>query len=65
MKVRGKIVAFDPRTWWGEAVYDLTTVEFHGSCVNGMRTGDAVRLVGRDADLLFNDNGDLYDVRLR
>lgn len=62
MTVRGKIVAFDRRTWWGEAVYDLTVVSFHGTTVNGFRAG--FELVGRECDLLFNDNGDLYDVRI-
>jgi hypothetical protein len=63
LKVRGKIVAFDRSTWWGEAQYDLTIVEFHGTSVNGM-TSDTTDLIGRECDLLFNDSGRLFDVRI-
>lgn len=55
MKVRAKIVQFDMQTWWGIAVYDLTTVKFHGTSVSGFQ--GSADLVGLSCDLLFNDSG--------
>lgn len=63
MKIRARIVSFNPRTWWGTAVYDLTTVDFHGTSVNGM-TSTSTDLVGCECDLLFNSDGRLFDVRI-
>lgn len=62
MKIKAKIVEFDMRTWWGKAVHGLNVYEFHGTTVTGFR--DGFELVGKECDLLFNDNGRLYDVRV-
>lgn len=63
MIVRGKIVSFNKRTWWGKAVYDLTVVDFHGTSVNGFRTGTELD-PGTPCDLVFNSDGNLFDVRI-
>lgn len=62
VKVRAKIVEFNLTTWWGVAQYDLTPVAFHGTSVNGFQGN--MDLNGMECDLIFNDSGKLFDVRV-
>lgn len=58
MRVKGRVVAFDPRTGWGEAVYDLTVVRFH---MTSYHSGPPA--LGHRVEIVFNDSGGLISLQ--
>lgn len=61
MTVRGRVVAYDENTLWGEVAYDLTVLKFH-ACGFHYRNARAPR-VGDVVDIVFNQNHALLSVR--
>lgn len=62
--LKGKIVSFDTTTWWGEVQYDLTILQFHGTCFRGM-TAHYMPKVGDKVNIVLNSAGRLLSVEGR
>lgn len=63
-KLKGRIVAFDANTWWGEVCYDLTTFPFHGTSYRGLTTNNLPK-VGDPVTIILNQAGRLLSVEYR
>lgn len=62
--LKGVVVDFDERTWWGRVSYDLTTLEFHGTCYRGC-SADRLPVAGQKVTIILNRDGKLLSVENR
>ncbi len=63
MTLKGVILEFDERTWWGRASYDLEVIDFHGTCVIGY-TKDFPIKSGQKCNIIFNDSHRLLSIEV-
>lgn len=59
--LKGEILEFNERTWWGIVSYDLTTLEFHGTCYRGCSSSNLPK-VGQKVTIILNRAGYLLSV---
>jgi hypothetical protein len=49
MKLKGHVLSFNKRTYWGEVGYDLEVLKFHSTSFQGSR----LPVVGELVDIVF------------
>jgi photosystem II stability/assembly factor-like uncharacterized protein len=61
MTLKGHVLSFDERTYWGEVGYDLEVLKFHSTSFQGNRHP----IVGEPVEIVLSDTYNVLSVRSR